>query len=114
MSAANPIQKRAGVPALPSANLQELREAIRIAKEDRDECLRFFKPVIRGAYVVGFDLEKPKYLMERFARLDGNIHELDLLRKRELSLLGDGKEPEGFTTEDTENTESLNQGGTEA
>ena len=85
-----------------SANLQELREAITTAKEDRDELLRFFRPVIRGTYVVGFDLKNPKYLMEQFARLEGNIHELDLLRKRELSLLVDGKEPE-----------SLNQGGDE-
>lgn len=96
-----------------SATLQELREAIRIAKEDRDELLRFFKPVIRGTYVVGFDLENPKYLMEQFARLEGNIHELDLLRKRELSLLVDGKEPQ-LSQETTEATENPNQGGSEA
>ena len=79
-----------------NANLQQLREAITTATEDRDEMLRFFRPVIRGTY--------QKHLWEQFARLEGNIHELDLLRKRELSLLVDGREPE-VEQEKTEGTE---------
>lgn len=89
-----------------SANLQTVREAITKAKEDRDEMLRFFRPVIRGTY--------QKYLWEQFARLEADVHELDLLRKRELSLLVDGREPEDLTTEHTEHTEKLNQGGSES
>lgn len=67
-----------------SANLHELREAITKAHEDRDDMLRFFRPVIRGTYQA--------YLIEQFARLEADVHELDLLRKRELELLVHGKE----------------------
>jgi len=105
MSAENLIQKRTGVFALPSLNMHDLREAITKAKEDRDECLRFLRGVIVETW------HTPT--IELFARLDGDIHELDLLRKRELSLLVDGREPE-VKQEITEATETPNQGGTEA
>jgi hypothetical protein len=88
-----------------SANLQELREAITTAKEDRDECLRFLRGIILKTW------HTPT--IELFAKLEGDVHELDLLRKRELSLLVDGKEPE-LLQETTEGTEIPNQGGTEA
>jgi len=89
-----------------SDNLQAVREAITKAKEDRDECLRFFRPVIRGTYQI--------YLWEQFARLEADVHELDLLRKIELGLIATGKETEVMPTEHTEGTENLNQGGSEA
>lgn len=88
-----------------SDNLQAVREAITKAKEDRDECLRFLRGIILETW------HTPT--IELFARLDGDVHELDLLRKRELSLLVDGKEPE-FLQEITEATEIPNQGGTQA
>lgn len=85
-----------------NANLQQLREAITTATEDRDEMLRFFRPVIRGTY--------QKHLWDQFARLEGDIHELDLLRKRELSLLCNGTEPENFTGDNEENGDRKAQG----
>jgi len=85
-----------------NANLQQLREAITTAMEDRDEMLRFFRPVIRGTY--------QKHLWDQFARLEGDIHELDLLRKRELSLLVDGREPVNFTGDNGENGDRKQQG----
>jgi len=88
-----------------SANLQELREAIRIAKEDRDECLRFLRGIILETW------HTPT--IKLFAKLEGDVHELDLLRKRELSLLVDGREPEA-EQETTEGTENPNQGGAES
>jgi hypothetical protein len=86
--------------------MKELREAIRIAKEDRDECLRFLRGIILETW------HTPT--IELFAKLEGDVHELDLLRKRELSLIETGKEPEVMPTEHTEHTENLNQGGTES
>lgn len=67
-----------------SARLQDLREAITTAQEDRDECLRLFRPVIRGT--------RQMHLVEQYARLEADVHELDLLRKRELDLLVHGQE----------------------
>lgn len=65
-------------------SLNELREAISTAKDDRDEMLRFFRPVIHSA--------GQAVLVEQWARLEANVHELDLLRKRELDVLVHGKE----------------------
>lgn len=92
-----------------SANLQAVREAITKAHEDRDECLRFLRGVIVET--------SHTPTIELFSRLDGDIHELDLLRKRELSLLVDGREPEAEgNRQEAEGTrpENLNQGGSES
>lgn len=78
------------------STLEDIRTAALYAKEDRDECLRTLRSVIVATQHVE--------TMELFARLQGDIHELDLLRKRELSLLVDGREPEA-QQEKTEVTE---------
>ena len=84
-----------------SANLQGLREAITQAHEDRDECLRFFRRIIRGLH------QAP--LLEMFARLEADVHELDLLRKRELALLVHGTEAAGVPTKHTKEHEKMNE-----
>lgn len=65
-------------------NVEDLREAIAIAREDRDECLRFFRPVVRRT------CQLP--MIEQYARLEASVHELDLLRKLEMNLIEHGKE----------------------
>ena len=67
-----------------SASLQDLREAITTAQGDRDECMRFLRGIILETW------HTPT--IELFAKLQGDVHELDLLRKRELDLLVHGQE----------------------
>lgn len=70
----------------PTANLLALRDAAAIARVDLAECL----PDLRRAIVATRDAR----LQALFARVEGNVHELDLLHKREICLLESGREPE--------------------
>lgn len=70
----------------PTSNLLALREAAAEARTDLAECL----PEIRRAIAATQDAG----LRALFARLEGNVHELHLLHKRELCLLEHGREPE--------------------
>lgn len=65
-------------------NLSAIREAAAVAREDLFEALRAARDAM---------LRLPGGT-ELFARIDGNLHELDLLRRRELSVLVNGREPE--------------------
>jgi len=70
-----------------SENLQAVHEAITLVKEDRDEVLRLLRPVLRST--------GQAHVVEQWARLEADIHELDLLRRRELCLIESGRESEG-------------------
>lgn len=85
-----------------NSTLEYIRTAAVHAKEDRDECLRTLRSVIVKTQHVE--------TMELFARLQGDIHEIDLLRKRELSLITDGREPENLTGGNGENGDRNQQG----
>lgn len=67
-------------------NLSAIHEAIAIAREDRALCLLNLGRILRGLKATEEDLGT-------LAKLDGDLHELDLLQRRELSLISNGKEP---------------------
>ncbi len=67
------------------ANLSPVREALAIVREDLHETI----PALRRLMTA----EAPR-LLELFARITGDIHEIELLHKRELSLLESGTEPQ--------------------
>lgn len=69
-----------------SANISALHEAIATARTDRDDCLSNLRHIL-------VRLNASEADMAMFAKLDGDLHELDLLQRRELSLISDGKEP---------------------
>ncbi len=66
-----------------SGNLSDLQEALSVCREDLLQCLRDLREFIAYSHQTA--------TMELFARLEGNIHELDLLRKRECELLANGR-----------------------
>ena len=74
--------------------LEQLHEARDIAWHDLRECCDALKLELKR-------LASPA-AQELMTRLNANIHELRLLRRRETSLIGEGKEPE---TEPSENIE---------
>ncbi len=68
-----------------NANLSDLHEAITTARSDRDDCLHSLLKILTL-------LNARPEQMVMLAKLDGNIHELDLLQRRELALITHGKE----------------------
>jgi hypothetical protein len=72
-----------GCQNVSTPNLQGLREAVTLAREDRAACMVKLLAIITANGT-------PEALAV-FAQLDGNIHELDLLMKRELELLTQGR-----------------------
>lgn len=70
-----------------NSNLTAIHEAIAVAREDRALCLLNLGRILRRLKASEEDLGT-------LAKLDGDLHELDLLHRRELSLISDGREPE--------------------
>lgn len=68
-----------------SANLSAIHEAIALAREDRALCLASLRKILLRLNATAEDLAM-------FAKLDGDLHELDLLQRRELELISNGKE----------------------
>ena len=68
-----------------SVNLSELNEAITTAREDRALCLASLRSILVRLKASEADLAM-------FAKLDGDLHELDLLQRRELEIISNGKE----------------------
>jgi len=68
-----------------NANLAPIREALATAREDLHDALPKLRKLLAW--------EAPG-LRELFARIEGDIHEIELLHKRELSLLESGHDPE--------------------
>ncbi len=66
-----------------SGNLSDLQEALSVCREDLHQCLRELRDFIAATHQTA--------TMELFAKLDGNLHELDLLRNRECELLANGR-----------------------
>lgn len=71
------------------SNLEALHEARDIAWHDLRESCDALKQELKR---LGSPLAQ-----KLMARLSADIHELRLLRRREVSLLGEGKEPEPMT-----------------
>ena len=69
-----------------NTNLNDIHEAITIARESRALCLLNLGRILRRLKATEEDLGT-------LAKLDGDMHELDLLHRRELSLISDGREP---------------------
>lgn len=69
-----------------NSNLTAIHEAVAIAREDRALCLLNLGRILRRLKATEEDLGT-------LAKLDGDLHELDLLHRRELSIISDGREP---------------------
>lgn len=74
------------------SNLEQLHEARDIAWHDLRESCDALKNELKR---LGSPLAQ-----ELMAKLSGDIHELRLLRRREVTLIGCGHEPETTTTEE--------------
>lgn len=70
-----------------SCNLTAIHEAIAVAREDRAICLLNLGRILRRLKASEEDLGT-------LAKLDGDLHELDLLHRRELEITANGREPE--------------------
>jgi hypothetical protein len=71
------------------STLEQLHEARDIAWHDLRECCHDLKQELKRLGSPG--------AQELMARLSGDIHELRLLRRREVSLIGSGREPDQST-----------------
>lgn len=67
-----------------NGNLSALQEAVSVASIDLAQCLDEMRRVIAET--------QHEPTMQLFAKIEGDIHEIDLLRKRELTLLTHGRE----------------------
>jgi len=67
-----------------NGNLSDLREAIALATTDLAKALDDMRAVVAATQ------HEPTCAL--FSRIEGNIHEIELLRKRELTLLTHGRE----------------------
>ncbi|WP_397384784.1 hypothetical protein [Prosthecobacter sp.] len=67
-----------------TGNLPALREAISLASDDLAKCLAEMRVIIAETQHVE--------TLTLFAKIEGNTHELELLRKRELDLVTHGRE----------------------